>query len=191
MDLQTVTTKNICPRGEIAVYLDGELAPREELLLEQHLAVCQKCLAELNSQKKLLMALDFAFDEKSEEIELPKNFTKIVVANAENRVMGLRSKKERLFALWLCAGLFPITLLALGSETQKIFLGLANLGSQILAVVGFAGRFIFDIAIGFAVVLRSLSQSVVFSSGFIALSLFCLLAFVLFAYTKFNFKPNR
>src|SRR5215207_7269746 len=87
-----------CPRIEIAAYVDGELSPREEFDLEMHFAVCETCSAELNEQKKLLYALDFAL-ENEDEIELPENFTKVVVATAESNVKGLRCPRERNRAL--------------------------------------------------------------------------------------------
>ena len=65
-----------CPRTEIAAYIDGELSPSAEMELEKHFAVCKNCAAEFNEQKKLLCALDFAFEEKS-NFELPENFTQV------------------------------------------------------------------------------------------------------------------
>ena len=63
-----------CPRFEIAAYLDGDLDPRAEIDLERHLAVCAECLTELNEQKRILSALDFALDDH-ELIKIPENFT--------------------------------------------------------------------------------------------------------------------
>ena len=94
MNLQNLTTENECPRTELAAYIDGELSPREALELEMHLAVCQDCAAELNEQKKLLCALDFVL-ESERKIELPADFTKIIVTKAQSNVSGLRSPRER------------------------------------------------------------------------------------------------
>mgnify|MGYP001607530754 FL=1 len=97
----------ICPLEEISLYLDGELSSKDEMLLELHLVNCSVCREELNSQKKMLSALSFAF-AKPHEIELPKDFTKVVVTKAESGVKGLRCRKERLQALFLCSVLFLI-----------------------------------------------------------------------------------
>ncbi len=74
MNSQTATTEKICSqRSEIVAFIDGELLPHEELEFELHLTVCGSCAAELNEQKKLLCALDYAL-ENDGEIELPANF---------------------------------------------------------------------------------------------------------------------
>ncbi len=76
--------EKVCPKSEIAAYIDGELSPRQELDLELHLAACRSCAEELNEQKKLLCALDFALEDES-EIELPENFTKVIVTNCRKQ----------------------------------------------------------------------------------------------------------
>ncbi len=64
MELPSATTEQNCPRADISAYIDGELKPAEEIALENHVAVCQECLPELNFQKQILSALDFSLDEK-------------------------------------------------------------------------------------------------------------------------------
>jgi len=187
MNLPIITTEKICSqRSEIAAYIDGELLSREELELEMHLAVCQNCKRELNQQKKLLCALDFAL-ENEREIELPKNFTKIVVATAESKVSGLRRPQERSKALFVCAALFLLVLLGLGGETETVLNTFAKFADQFLAVGGFVWNLVYDVAIGTAVVLRSVSSQFIFNStvalgfavGFFFLSLVALSRFII------------
>lgn len=163
MDLETSKTKESCPRGEIAVYLDGELSPSAEFALERHFKECKYCLVELNLQKKMLSALDFAFDNKA-EIELPKNFAKVVATTAESNVSGLRSKKERPLALLLCTVMFLMVLVGLGAETEKIFAVFGNFAEQLFVVLGFIFHLIYSIAIGISIILKSLSQQLIFNS---------------------------
>ncbi len=163
MNLQNVTITENCQRGEIGAYLDGELEPREELLLEMHIATCADCLTELNLQKQLLRALDISFDRQT-EIELPKDFAKIVAARAQSGVCGLRSKEERFRALFLCAALFLIVLIVFGAEIKNEWSNFSQLGEQLSALVGFTTHFVFNLAIGTAVVLRSLGEQFVFRS---------------------------
>jgi anti-sigma factor RsiW len=163
MNLQTAKTENNCPRFEIAAYIDGELLPRDELRLEAHVAGCKDCLAELNLQKQMLSVLDFGLRDKT-EIELPKNFAKVVAVRAESRVSGLRSKEERFRALFLCVFLFLIILIGLGSEIEIVLAAFGKIGEKMLAVVGFAWHLAFDLAIGTTVILRSLSGQFVFNS---------------------------
>jgi hypothetical protein len=167
----TATTQTSCPREEIAAYVDGEISPREELELEMHFAVCKTCADELNSQKKLLCALDsFCLNEK--EIELPENFTKVIVTTAESKVSGLRRPQERRTALFICTALFLLVLLGLGAETETVLASFWKFADQFAAVVGFVAHLVYDIAFGITVILRSLSSQLFFSSagsfGFIA-----------------------
>ncbi len=114
-----MTTRDLkieCPHEELAAYIDGELTPREEIELDLHLTACRSCAAELNEQKRLLCALDFAL-EGEREFKLPENFARVVAANAECRVSGLRSPKERLNAGFVMAALFLTFLLC--SERAK------------------------------------------------------------------------
>lgn len=162
------TAKNQdCPRIEIAAYVDGELNPREEFELEMHFAVCAVCAGELNEQKKLLCALDFAL-ENEEEIRLPENFTKVVVTTAESNVQGLRCPRERNRALLVCAALLLAVLLGLGAETSNTFAAFGAVGEQFLAVGGFFVHLIHDITVAATVIFRSLCLGFVFKSAFSA-----------------------
>jgi len=171
MEQGTATIQTSCPREEIAAYVDGEIGSREELELEMHFAVCKPCTEELNSQKKLLCALDsFCLNER--EIELPENFTKIIVTTAESNVSGLRRPQERRKALFICSALFLLVLLGLGGEIDSVFGTFGKFAEQFAAVVGFVAHLIYSIAYGITVILRSLSSQFLFNSavsfGFIA-----------------------
>lgn len=164
MNQSAVTIENSCSRELIAAYVDGELSPGEELALDLHLAGCKICLAELNAQKQLLCALDFGFDDKK-EIELPENFAHVVAARAASDVSGLRSGRERFRAVFLCASLLLIILFGLGAETNGALAIAGKFGEQSLAFAAFAGHFVYDLAIGAIVILRSLGGRFVFDSA--------------------------
>jgi len=166
MNLQAATIENVCShRSDLAAYIDGELSPGEELALEMHLAVCANCGEELNEQKKLLQALNYAL-EGEREIEMPADFTRVVVANAESRVSGLRRPQERFKALFVCAALFLLVLVGLGGETKTVLNTFAKFADQFLAVGGFLWNLIHDVVVAAAIILRSLSNQIVFSSSF-------------------------
>lgn len=168
MHLQTEKIENSCPRWEIAAYVDGELSPCEELELEGHFAVCAPCAAELNEQKKMLCALDSAFEK---DFRLPENFTKTVVIKAESNIKGLRCPKERSRALFICTALLMLTILGLGSEAEPVFSVFATFFEQTWTVAGFAAHLIYDIAFGLTVILRSLGHQFFFNSAFVLLAL--------------------
>jgi predicted anti-sigma-YlaC factor YlaD len=187
MQFPPETNENACPRTDIAAYIDGELAPSEEMALEMHLAKCPACANELNEQKKLLCALDFSF-ENEKEFELPENFTKIVVANAESSVSGLRRPKERFNALFISAALFLLIIFGLGNETGNVLHSTGKIFEQILAVVGFAAHLIYDIAIGTTVIVRSLFFLFVSKSGFSIIFLLLLFGISALIFSRLMFR---
>lgn len=166
MKQQIAKSYEFCPREDIAAYVDGEISPRQELEMELHFASCKTCADELNSQKKLLCALD-SFGPAKDEIDLPEDFTRVVVANAESKVSGLRRPQERRKALFVCAGLF--FLLVIGGETEVLFGSTRAIAEQLAAGGTFLVHLIYDIAVGVTIILRSLSHQLVFNS---AVSLF-------------------
>lgn len=191
MNRPSAQTENNCLRYQIIAYIDGELSEREDLEFENHLLVCRACAAELNEQKKMLVALDFALEDDKSGIELPENFTRVVVANAESKVNGLRRPQERFKALFVCAGLFLLVLLGLGEETNSVLTTFEKFFEQVMAVGGFAFHLIHDIAVGIAVVSRSLCNRFVFSS---AISLAGLLIFFLlttYAVSRLFIRQSR
>lgn len=190
MNLETLTNENTCPHFEIAAYIDGELNQRDELKLETHLARCSACASELNEQKNLLCILDSVMLEKN-EINIPANFTKIVVANAQSNVRGLRHPKERFKALFVCSVLFLLVLLGLGNETQTVVKSFVNFFEQFLVVGGFVWHFVFDFAFGTAIILRSVSSQFLFDSGISNLSLLILFFVSIVCLSKLIFRFNR
>lgn len=168
-----------CPSPDISAYLDGELSAGAERKLELHLAECSVCTEDLNLQKSFLNALGSSL-ESADDIELPRGFTKSVVANAESRVSGLRHPHELRDALLICAALVAFAVLALGSQTELVFLAAAAVAEKFVAVVLSAGHLVYDVALGAVIVFRSLASAVVFNSA--SATLFVTAVFVLSLY---------
>lgn len=179
-----------CPSPEISAYLDGELAPHEEKALELHLVSCGVCNRELNIQKNLLHALTSSL-ETTREFELPKNFTKTIVTNAESSVAGLRRPKERLNAIFICTALFLFALFALGSDAERTFITIASVVDKATAVAGSAVHFLYDISLGATVIVRSLSSNFIFNSPVLLFAVFGLFAFALLAFSRLALKSQR
>lgn len=178
-----------CPREDMLLYLDRELSAADELIFEKHLTECSVCHRELNSQKKMFLALNLAFDEKT-EIELPKDFAKVVAANAESNVKGLRSRKERSSALFIILGLVLLTLIGLSIENERLFGVISGFGKQIITILSFILRLIFDLTVGLAVVLRSLSQQLISNTSIFVLSI-GVFVISLFALSRIWDRLNR
>jgi anti-sigma factor RsiW len=188
MSFEPVTSE--CPRTDIAAYIDGELAGHEELALEMHLAGCPLCAGEMNLQKQFLSALNSTL-ENEKELELPKNFTKVIITSAESRVSGLRGSGERFNAVFICAALFLFVLFALGSDAGNVFERLARILDQSLAVVGLIGHLLFNITMGTAVILKFLTSQFVSGSSVAFVLLACVLTLGLFAFSRLRFRYNR
>ncbi len=190
MNLQISTTEAECPRAKVAAYVDGELLPREELELEIHLTNCPNCSAALNEQKKILLALDFAMENEA-EIELPANFTKIIVAKAESGVSGLRSASERLKAFYVCLALSALVVVGLGAELESVFSAFVMFGEKFLTVGGSLLRFIYDVSIGAAVILRSFGSQFVGNQVLTAAILAAVLIAAVVAFSRKFIRFNR
>lgn len=190
MEQSESKTLPTCPSPEISAYIDGELSAQGELQFEMHVAYCRTCNDDLNLQKSFLNALDTSLDGV-DDIRLPSNFTKSVVANAESRVNGLRRPHERRNAALICVALIVFSLFALGSNAQKSFVAMAAVADKFFAVAAASLHFVYDIALGSAIVFRSLASSFVFGST--TAVLFLLVAFVLslFLFSKLLVRFHR
>ncbi len=143
-----------CPTLDIAAYVDGELAPTQELEMDVHFAACEPCRLELNEQKRFLRQLESSLHDER-QIELPANFTKLVVTNAESSVSGLRRPGERYNALFICVSLGLFVLFASGAESQKVISGITQIADQFAAVASFFGHLIYSLFLGVVIILRT------------------------------------
>lgn len=164
MNLQSAQAEFICPREEIFAYVDGELSSAEELDLEIHVADCTTCKDEVNAQKRVSNSLEILLDEESQNIAVPDNFSKVVAAQAESDVKGLRHRKEISKALLICTSLFFLVTLGLGTEIKSIGKAVSRFAEQSMAVGGFVFHLIYDSAVGVAVIFRSVTHKFAFGS---------------------------
>lgn len=179
MERIEVENSSACPLPEISAYIDGELSSPNEIELEMHVTGCRVCTDDLNLQKSFLNALDRSLEDEK-KIELPKNFTRAVVANAESRVSGLRRPHERRNAALIFGALVAFLLFALGSNAEKTFAATMTILEKVFAVVASAGHFVYDAALGSAIVFRSLLSKFVLEST--AAVTFFLVLFILSLY---------
>jgi hypothetical protein len=165
MNVRSEKIKDLnCPRAEITEYLDGELAPDAELGLELHFADCGICAEELNSQKKVSATLEILLENENKNIKLPKNFTKVITANAESNLDGLRSPKERSRALFICAILVLLGLFGFGTESKPMLFAVEKFTDQFLAVGGFIMHLFYTLSLGISAIFGSLCHKFIFSS---------------------------
>jgi len=183
--MNRVETKGnyVCPSPELAAYIDGELSSHDELALEMHVSVCATCAEELNLQKSFLNALDSSLEHET-EIELPKNFAKTVVANAESRVSGLRHPNELRNAALICGSLTIFSIFALGSSYGRSLTAAVGVFDKLVAIVVSVGHVLYDVALGSSIVLRSLASNFLFGSAGPALAFVALFALSLYIFSR-------
>jgi len=165
MDQQETVENNFesdCPSVEIAAYIDGELDDAAEERFESHLSACRVCIQELNDQKNFINALNGSLDSG---LELPSDFTKRVVANAESGVSGLRHGKERLSAMFVCCALFFFVLFTLGAGAPGAFASALGVFARAGAVASFLAHLLYDISLGVVVILRTLAGQPIFGAA--------------------------
>lgn len=149
-----------CPAEEISAYIDGELTAELEVALERHIGTCHICRRELNDQKGFLIALSDTL-EREVPIELPENFTRSVVVNAESKVSGLRDRRERSWALVIGIVLFSLAAIAVGS-LAGVLSPLTTAFQKLSAFTGTVFSVIGDVLYAIFAVVRSLLQSQTF-----------------------------
>ncbi|QQS42454.1 MAG: zf-HC2 domain-containing protein [Acidobacteriota bacterium] len=154
-----------CANFDVAAYLDGELSPSEEILIEQHFAVCTSCLSEFDLQKRLLSALDSAMAEGPALKDVPANFARVVTVNAESSVSGIRNPSERFRAVFVCAFLLLLVTVSLGTDAGSVAFDTSQKAAQqAFSVAGFLVHFVFEVGTGIGVVLRYVGHGVVYNS---------------------------
>jgi anti-sigma factor RsiW len=189
MDSQEAKNQEPCPAADISAYIDGELAPDAEVRLEAHLAVCPSCLHKMNQEKGLLLVLDSTFDGP-ETFELPEDFSKVIVANAESRVSGLRRPRERVIAALVCLTLAFLSVFAFGNGSGRAFGALTSGLQSVIAVFSTAGHFVFDLSLGTAVIFRSLFSNFIMGSTASALVFAVVFLGAFFIFTRLFFRQS-
>lgn len=172
-----------CPVEEIAAYIDGELDALREREMECHFAACEPCSRELNYQKQFLCSLNASLKEEK-DLDLPADFTKLIVANAESTVSGLRRPRERFNAAFICVGLALFILFALGTDSARLFGALTDALDKSAAVAGIVGGLVSSVFLGLAIILRSLASQVDFGALAVLALLIAFAAAFMFAAQK-------
>lgn len=152
-----------CPADQISAYIDGELSADREMALERHIAACGTCRSELNEQKSFLLGISDTLDREL-DLDLPADFTKRIVVNAESNVSGLRDRDERGYALAAAAVLFVLIVVVLGGNAGSAFTPVRALFDKAYAVAGVGGQIVFDLVYAVSAILRTVFSTQTFTS---------------------------
>ena len=150
-----------CELEDVAAYLDGELSAAALETFEEHLKSCPDCTAELRNQRHLLCTLDYAFHEPR-SFELPRDFTRVVAARAENDLSGMRQWRERRRALQLCAVLALVSFALLGAASRTLVFDPARSFLRVTgSLINLVWQAIHDAGTGIAVIVRVVGRAFV------------------------------
>ena len=178
--MEALRENSVCPADEIAAYIDGELDAAGESEMEVHFAACASCAEELNLQKQFLCSLESSLKGEN-DLELPADFTKHVVANAESSVTGLRPARERFNAVFICAALLLFVLFALGADAGRALDGAAGAVDRLAAVGSLLGHFIYSFFLGVIIIMRAFATQMrpeAIAAGLTGIVVVAALAFV-------------
>lgn len=160
----------MCPRDDIAAYLDGELSADGSAELDRHIDSCAVCRRTLFEQRQMLAAISASLED-SNDLVLPEDFTKKIVLNAESSVFGLRTRNERRTAVLISLILILFGVFAFRSETTVLLMLAVGLGEKVMAVCGFLFRIVGNLAFAIGVVGRSIASHEVVSGALLPLAI--------------------
>lgn len=149
----------MCPLDDIAAYVDGEMSAKAAEKLEMHIAACPACARSLMEQRQFLAALSASLNSGS-SIDLPSNFAKRIVTNAESSVSGVRRPYELFTAICICLALFLFVLFAFGDQAIALVSAASSVGEKVLVVGSFVLRQGANAILAVAIVSRSLAAYV-------------------------------
>ena len=178
----------VCPRDDIAAFVDGELSETQRTRLEQHVSDCEICSRSLMEQRQFLAALSASLDCRS-GLPLPKDFTKKVVASAESSVRGIRQPGELFTAIFICAALL---IFALFTRVRELWVYVGRLQPRREAFcIRFAGlQVINSLAFAAVVVVRSLA-STLDAGSLLAVAAVIFVSAILYFSTRRVLKKKR
>ena len=137
--MKDISIPDVCPRDDIAAYVDGELSAELSAELELHFAACEACGLALRQQRQFLSALSASLASE-EAIELPEDFTKKIVVTAESSVTGLRGKRELLTAALVFAALLLFSVFVVGGEYLGTASAVGGFGQKLMAAAAVVVR---------------------------------------------------
>jgi anti-sigma factor RsiW len=156
--------EQICATEKIAAFIDGELSARERVAFEQHVEGCDRCNSELLSQRQFMCELDSALAGPF-ELDVPRNFARVVAVRAESDMRGLRASVEhkRAFRYCLLLAVAAFTLLGI-TASRSLFVNAQSVVAMVVGVAELLMKTVYDAALGVTVIVRVLSGGLISDS---------------------------
>jgi anti-sigma factor RsiW len=178
----------ICATEKIAAFVDGELSGADRLAFEDHIERCDRCSSELLAQRQFMCELDLALASPF-DLEVPRNFARVVAVRAESDMRGVRAPAEhkRAFRYCLLLGLAAFALLGV-TASQALLASAQAVAAKAIGVAELLLKAVYDAAAGLAVIVRVLSGGVLSESR---LSVVSALILVVLAVSLLSFLISR
>jgi len=166
-----VTSNNhICEPEHIAAYIEGDLDSSARIALEEHIKECDRCVLELQEQRRFMCELDSAFRSPL-ELAVPTNFAQVVAVHAESDMRGVRDAAEHKRALQFCILLGLASFVLLGAAASKAEIaGVASTINQAMGILGLIARSVYEAAAGLVSMARLVSRSFMSASPIVEIS---------------------
>jgi anti-sigma factor RsiW len=163
--MSTATIEKICDRGLAGAYVDGELDADLTLLFEDHVESCTDCQFELRAHRLFVCELDAAMTS-SDEIPVPRDFSRIIAMRATTDMRGVRTRSEHRKALTICVILALGSCALLGVTALNSVLRIAQkFVTTVFGLVAFVASAVYDTAAGVVVIFRVVSRKFIIETG--------------------------
>ena len=163
--MSTATIEKICDQNLVGAYVDGELDADLTALFEDHVESCTDCQFELRAHRLFVCELDAAMTS-SNEIPVPRDFSRIIAMRATTDMRGVRTRSEHRKALTICV------ILALGGSAlvgitalNSVFRIAQKFVTTIFGVAAFVAGAVYDTAAGVVVIFRVVSRKFIIETG--------------------------
>jgi hypothetical protein len=185
MQFQNDNPDELC--SKLNDYLDGRMASESLFPFEAHLPDCEACRLEIDFHASLESQIESLPES---EVSLPPDFSRVVAANAESQVTGLRKQKERKTTVYIIAVFGAVLFFVLGANVSSIVSVIQFLTEKVIAVFAVIASFIFNLLLGILVIARvAVSRFEVSSTTLIGLG-GIVLAAVFLAYLFKSGRPS-
>ena len=163
--MSTATIEKICDQNLVGAYVDGELEADLTLLFEAHVESCTDCQFELRAHRLFICELDAAMTS-SNEIPVPRDFSRIIAMRATTDMRGVRTRSEHRKALTICV------ILALGgcallgfTALNSVFRIAQKFVTTVFGLIAFVASAVYDTAAGVVVIFRVVSRKFIIETG--------------------------
>ncbi len=147
-----------CAIEMILRYLDGDLEGPTCAAFEEHVRVCKSCDQELRAQRLFLCELEASLITEVGP-SVPENFGRVIAANAQSDMRGIRDRLEHKRALRFCVVLTLVAFALMGiTASRALILTAQTMATKILGIFSLLWKTLYDAMVGLTIIGRVLTR---------------------------------